>query len=232
MIFRKWSALSTIAGALERKVWVKTNKGVTYPHEYILLVGGPGVGKSESIRHTEKFLRDLPNVHLAPTSVSKASLMDALSASERTIVRPGDLKPVISYNSMTVCASEFGAFLVSYEGDFMSALNKLYDNEFYDERKRHMRKGEPLIIKNPQLNLLAGTTPGWLISNLPAQAWNEGFTSRLILIYGKETVLTDPFAKYSTDEALSAALAHDLSSIQNLYGEIEYSLEAQAIYKK
>ena len=41
----------------------------------------------------------------------------------------------------------------------MSALNKLYDNEFYDERKRHMRKGEPLVIKNPQLNLLRRDYP-------------------------------------------------------------------------
>lgn len=82
-IYRKWSAIFAIGAALERKVWITTAKGKLYPNQYIVLVGGAGIGKSLSTNIVDEFLRTLSTpetpFHLAPTSVTKASLIDSLN---------------------------------------------------------------------------------------------------------------------------------------------------------
>ncbi|MDE2106951.1 MAG: DUF3987 domain-containing protein, partial [Patescibacteria group bacterium] len=232
-IFRRWTAISTIAGALERKVWIRFNGETVYPHLYILLVSGPGVGKSRSIRRGEKLLGEVPDAHLAPTSVSRASLIDSLNEAERIIVRPGEASSVIQYNSMTVCADELGAFMPAYDGEFISTLNKLYDGGTYVEQKRHMKAGTKIVMKEPQLNLIAGTTPGWLAANLPQHAWSEGLMSRMVLVQSNESILTDPFEEKKVDHALHTALAGELLEIASSdnFGVIEFDVEAAALIR-
>src|SRR4051812_33732984 len=78
LIFRKWAAVLTIAAALERKVWARAFSRTLYPNMYCLLVGGPGVGKTESIREVRNLWGILKELKVAPSSVSRASLVDAL----------------------------------------------------------------------------------------------------------------------------------------------------------
>src|SRR5437867_4059065 len=54
-IFRRWTAITTIAAVLEQKVWAWTND-VIYPNMYTFLVGHPGVGKSRTINEARKML--------------------------------------------------------------------------------------------------------------------------------------------------------------------------------
>lgn len=230
-IFRRWTALSTIAGALEQKVWFRINKRTSYPNLYVLLVGAPAVGKSEAVRQAEKFLRDLPNCHVAPNSVSRASLIDALIESERSIVQPHNKEfPVVFFNSITVCASEFGVFLKDYESDFISTMNKLFDCEFFSEKKRSMKQGATITIERPQLNMLAGTTPGWLSTNLPENAWKEGFTSRIVLVYGVSPGLTSPWLEDEEGTQLEKDLAADLIDINSMFGPMVFEREAKGLF--
>ena len=232
MIFRKWAAIATIAGALERKVWVRFNKRILFPNMYTLLVSGPGIGKTDAIRGTMDFLRKLPNVHLAPTSVSRASLADALSDAVRTIVRPGDMKPITIFNALTVCADELGTFMPTYEGEFMSTLNRLYDCLQYDERKRHMGKSAAnhLSIPEPWLNMISGTTPGWLVSNLPVHAWSEGFASRLLIIYAGGRILKNPWVEEEMDPVLMQKLEDDLFDIHSMFGQFNFSKDVRDVF--
>ena len=45
-IFRKWSAITTLSGALEKRVWTLTKAGPQFANLYTMLVAPPGVGKS------------------------------------------------------------------------------------------------------------------------------------------------------------------------------------------
>lgn len=47
--YRKWSAISAISGALGRKCWYDWGPYVVYPHQYIVLVGPRGIGKTASM---------------------------------------------------------------------------------------------------------------------------------------------------------------------------------------
>src|SRR5215207_10197519 len=79
LIFRKWAAISAVAGALEQRVWVNPfGPKPVYPNMYIVLVGPPGVGKTVLTNEVEALWNDVPELHVAPHSLSKASMIDKM----------------------------------------------------------------------------------------------------------------------------------------------------------
>ena len=88
-IYRKWSGISLVAGAMERKVWVKTGMNRTYCNLYVLLVGPSGTGKFivETVRtfwnDTKDPFTQAKAFHVASDSLTKASLIDALGRARR-----------------------------------------------------------------------------------------------------------------------------------------------------
>lgn len=228
-LYRKWSAIFTLGAVLERKVWIHTAKGKLYPNQYIILVGGAGIGKSLSTGIVDDFLRGLNTpespFHLAPTSATKASLIDALNDAERRIVRPMEIPSVQSFNSLTVVPNEFAVFLPSWESDFMSTLTDLWDCKHYSETRRTNKIS--IDIPRVQLNLFSATTPAQLTNLLPEGAWEQGFMSRVLLIYSGETVYTDLFNIPEYAETLRCELAADLKRIYSMWGERKFTEEAK-----
>lgn len=228
-LYTKWTAIFTISAVCERKVWIRTAKGVLYPNQYIILVGGAGIGKSLCTRVAYDLLNELRTpediLHIAPTSVTKASLIDALDHAERKIIRPMQTPPVTSFNSLTIIPNEFGVFLPSWEGDFMSTLTDLWDCGRYAETRR--TKSISIDIPNAQLNMFSATTPAHLSNLLPEGAWEQGFMSRVLLVYSGEIIYTDLFADFEHDETQWAALTHDLKCIYKMFGEVTVSDEAK-----
>lgn len=225
-LFRRWAAVSIVAGVLERRVWARITKWDLYPNLYVLLVGGPGVGKTDAIRACFDFWDTIPSLFQAPSNVSSASLIDCIAKAERTILRPTEKEPFTKFNSLSVSSDEFGVFLKQYEGSFMSTLNKLYDGTRYTEEKRGMKEG--IRIDHPLLNMIAGTTPAWLGSALPETAWAEGFSSRLILVYSGERKKVDLFVESSFSEIHAAKLNLDLKQIHGLFGKMAWEPEVVA----
>lgn len=223
-IFVRWTGIFTIAAAMERKVFVKTGRGVLYPNLYVINVGPPGAGKTQAVDLSRVLLEELKEFHLAPTSVTKASLIDALFASERHIIRPGETPPMVSFNSLTVTSNELGTFLPAYESDFMSVLTDIWDCKVYSETRRTSKTN--IKIPRPQLSMISGTTPSYLTGLLPEGAWDQGFMSRTMLVYSGAGAPTDLFTINGTDDAMQANLIHDLQEIHRMFGAMEFTPEA------
>lgn len=229
LLFRKWAAIATIAGALERKVWVRAFSRTLYPNTYVIMVGGPGVGKTESIREIRHLWGTLKDLHMAPSSVSRASLVDSLWKAKRNFLRPTDPTPFTEFNSLQIASTEFGAFLTAYDNDFISVLTDLYDCVAFNEEKRSLK--EARNIPNPSLTLVAGTTPSWLGTALPETAWATGFTSRMILIYSGERVKVDPWSANERDPILESKIIGDLAEIHNLSGRMMWDPAVLPLFK-
>jgi hypothetical protein len=228
-IFRRWSGIFLVGATLERKCWLLTVKGKLYPNQYLILTGPAGVGKSLCTSTVYDLLEELRTpetpFHIAPTSVTKASLIDALNDAERRIVRPMETPAVTAFNSLTIIPNEFGVFLPSWEGDFMSTLTDLWDCGRYAETRRTSKIN--INIPNTQLNLFSATTPAHLAGLLPEGAWEQGFMSRVLIIYSGEVVHTDLFLFDQMDEALRGELIADLRDIYRMYGAFTITDDAK-----
>jgi hypothetical protein len=228
-IYRLWAAIFTVGAVCERKVWLTTAKGRLYPNQYILLVGGAGIGKSLCTNTVYDLLSEIRTpetpLHIAPTSVTKASLIDALGDAERRIIRPMETPSVISFNTLAIVPNEFGVFLPSWEGDFMSTLTDLWDCKNYSETRRTAKIN--ISIPKAQLNLFSATTPAYLTNLLPEGAWEQGFMSRILIVFSGEMVHTDLFSLFDNDVQGRADLVADLRDMYKTYGEVVVTDEAK-----
>lgn len=221
-LFQKWTAVATIAGALERKVWIETDRGKIWPNMYTILVGPAGVGKSLPLNESERLWRSLEDHHCAPTSLSKAAMIDAMSDSTRRVIVG---KEYMEFNCLLANISEFGVFLPAYENDFMNVLITFWDGSVYEERRR--TKELKIKIERPLLNILAGSTPSYISSLLPEGAWDQGFLSRTILVYAGQAQKVNPFGGRTLDDAGYDVLSHDLRVLGQRVGKLHISSEAQ-----
>jgi hypothetical protein len=216
-LFRKWTAIATIAAVLEQKVFLMTTSPV-YPNLYTFLVAPPGGGKSRAIDLARDLITALPDPFIAPTSVNAASIIDHIKECKRVLL---DLpNPPIEYNSMSILVGEFGTFMSQYDDDLMAILTEFYNVRPYSQRRRGNQLHIP--IDRPQLNMLIGTTPSNLMKFMPENAWGQGFASRILFIYppdGKDIV--DDFAPRQL--TITTDLIHDLGVINTIGGQFSVS---------
>ena len=223
-LFRKWAAISAVAGALERRVWVHTMGSNTYPHTYVILVAPPGVGKSVVTARVEELWHALDGHHVGSSNITKAALMDELNDASRTIVRPRETPPTITFNSLKILSNELGVLLPQYETEFMSTLTDIYDGNRYSESRRSIK--DKIEIDRPQFNLLAATTPSHLKDFLPAGAFDQGFLSRCMLIYSGDVKLVPLFTEVKFDREKFRLIKQDFARIGKLYGEMYFDEDA------
>lgn len=222
-IFRLWSAISAVGGALERRVWVRTARSSLYPNLFTLLVAPPGIGKSQAINPVADVWRGCKKLKVAPDNVTKAALIDALSEANNKVSLPSG---ILEYHALLVACSELGVFLPAHDLEFLSVLNDIYDNRpSYTENRRSLSK--QIAIKNPQLTILAGTQPGFLANLLPDEAWSMGFTSRIIMIYSGETPEIDLWADSAGQDKEFERMVIGLRPAERLYGAFGWEPEAQ-----
>lgn len=228
LLYRKWAAISCVAGALERKVWVRTMGSETFPNLYVILVGPPGVGKSEVTWRVNDFWNGLEHHHVAPTSVTKASLIDTLNDADRRIIVPPRLTKqkgaVDNFNSLLLCINELGTLIPAYENEFMNVLTDLWDCKNYSEKRRTSKI--EIDIPKTQLNLIAACTPSYLNGTLPEGAWDQGFISRTLLIYSGDSQKRSLFAEDQSDEQQRRTLQKQLDHIGDekvFYGNYKFS---------
>lgn len=117
---------------------------------------------------------------------------------------------------MALLIDEWTAFMHAFDDELVGGLTTFYDVVVPYE---HHRRGKDIRIRipSPQLTILGGSTPSNLIKFMPEGAWDQGFTSRLILIYSDERRIGDDFAQSS--RALPESMLHDLKLIYSLFGE-------------
>jgi hypothetical protein len=232
--FNLWTAISTMASVLQRKVWVSFKQfGVTfYPPLYIVLTSPPGVcRKGTIIRISEDLLRNVEGVHLLANDITREKMLrDMAKNMTKTTMDDGE---VYAHASSTCIAEEFSTLLGIKDIPMLATLTALWNcDPLY---RYHTKTQGSDTLTNIGLNVLAGTTPDWIASSLPQEALGGGFTSRIVFVCeggsDKVAALTDPIP--DLDPALAVALAHDLNHIaKNLVGEFTWSDRAGGWYSE
>lgn len=226
--YRLWSAIAALAGVMERKLFSRTGRKEVFPSLYVALTGKPSAGKTVAIDRVKDLWMSTKSLHVAPTSMTSASMLDVLMEADRKIFAKGQLS--YEYHSMVIPAGEFSVFCNAFDKEYLGRLCDIWDCTT-DLRVRRKYIKEEVSIVNPQITLLAGVQPGFLHSVLPEEAWNMGFPARLMLVYAEEApkvkdLFEDPPVMIELRKRLVADLLRLMS--EKVQGQLLWELKAQA----
>ena len=157
-----WTAVSVIAGALRRKVWLDEIYFRWYPNFYIIFVAPPGiVSKSTTASIGHNLLKQVEGVQYGPDIVTWQSLVTSFANASESFEVNGESHTMAA---LTLVASEFGNLLDPSDKNMVDLFVKLWDGE--DIKKETKHSGHDYVL-NPWINLIACTTPSWVAGNFP-----------------------------------------------------------------
>jgi hypothetical protein len=222
--------ISSIAGALRRKVFFDQGFFKWTPNFYIVLVAPSGIStKSTTASIGMSLLSEVSGAHFGPSSLTWQSLFPVLNAAQELVDLVGDglLTP---QSCLTFFSSELGNLINMRDPDqsMINWLIHLWDGQDLPI-ERYTKKEGSIKVHNPWVNIIAGTTPNWVAANMPKTAVGGGFTSRCIFVYAdsKSKLVAYPKIQMKKeDPSLRAFLIEDLQRIGELKGEFSISEDA------
>jgi len=232
LIYHIWCSLSVIAGALQRRVYLKWGLGqVIYPNLYTVLIGPSGrTRKGVAIGIAKEFLKAVPHVTVTPESSSgRQAMILAMKRALRNFNDPSKNNKIEFHCAVTAFSEELAVFLGQGDIAYLSNLTDWYDSKD-DWEYETVGRGKD-SLQGLCLNLLGGTAPDWIQSMIPQEALGGGFTSRIIFVVEEHKRKIVPEHTVTKEEYdLHAKLSRDLERIALLAGEITFSPTAKNLY--
>lgn len=236
--FWTWAGISTIASALQRKVWLPFGFEKLYPNLYVILVGPPASRKAAPVKFSRNILKEI-EIPIAVDSSSKRSFTQELAETAKREIFRFEGKQ-IPQCAISVISPEMSTLLAVNPKEMIEVLTDLYDAPDWWDYKTS-GKGEDRLY-NVIVNCLIATTPTWLMENLPQSAIGGGYTSRHLIVYGDHVHkrVTIPWARKVedlSDERRSKAqkllyrdMTTDLREISSTVGQFSWSAEAFTLF--
>ena len=222
-----WTGVATIAGVLQRKVWIDQKSFHWVPNFYIVLVAPPGVvAKSTTAGVGMRLLREVPDVHMGPDACTWQALLDEMELAGREIMIGGELHPM---SCVTLSLSEFGTLLDTENKQMIDVLTSLWDGAPTTFTKRTKTSGQN-NIRNPWINMIACTTPSWIMHNFNMVTMSGGFVSRCMFIYAdaKRRLVALPDEHVPPDFVKNRErLLNDLKDINEIKGQYQLTTDAR-----
>jgi Protein of unknown function (DUF3987) len=224
-----WTGVSTIAGALRRRVWIDQKYFQWVPNNYIILVAPPGiVSKSTTASIGMSILKEVPGVNFGPDVVTWQKLVEDMAKSAEMVYWP-EKEVYLPMSCVTISSSEFGTLLDPNNREMVDVLVSLWDGQPGAFKKATKTSGSD-SIENPWINIIACTTPSWIAGNFPEYMIGGGFTSRCLFIYADKKRQLVPYPADFVPPDFAETRAHliaDLERISTLVGEYHLSPEAK-----
>lgn len=219
-----WTAATILAASLRRRVWCKWNYEPIYPNLYVMLVGPPGSRKSRAISFARQFGRHI-ELPIAAEATSKEGLIYHM-------MKHGVLQEmgpnIYDTSPLIITSSDFMSLYRTSKESMVEWLTDLYDTEQYEEGwKYEVRSRDPELIPKPYINMIAGTTPSWMSTNLGEAFTEQGFSARTVFVYagGPRFLKSRPIITPEMWD-MHVRLIADLKHIATLYGELHTSTAA------
>lgn len=229
--YHTWCGLSVIAGALQRRIYLKWGLGqVIYPNLYVVLIGPSGrTRKGVALGIAKDFLKQIKTISIAPESSSgRQAMILAMKRSFINFQDPTDGK-VKFHCAITAFSEELSVFLGQGDIAYLSNLTDWYDSKD-DWEYETVGRGKD-TLQGLCLNLMGGTAPDWIQSMIPPEAVGGGFTSRVIFVVEerKRKIVPEHFVT-DAEKELQGKLVRDLERISKLAGAVEFTDEGKKLY--
>lgn len=191
--FRFFTLIGTVGAILSRKVYIQRGSKETFPtlfpNPWVVLIAPQGKGhKSSSLRVGRKLLEALPpekRPRMFSAKITPERLVQTLASStkaEEGIDKEELIKIMRRKAQGCLISSELGVLLgkEKYLAGTVILLTDLYDcpDEWQSET---ITRGDEKLYE-VCLNIMAASTPDWMQTLLPRDAFEIGFMSRLFLV--------------------------------------------------
>lgn len=227
--YHHWTAVSLIAGALQRKVYIRAGHGTIFSNLYVVLVGGSGrTRKGTAMDLGIEIFKEL-GLEITAESITREALIKALANSVDNF-EDKTTNEIVFHCSLTTFSKELSVFLGEKDLRFLADLTDWYDS--LDRWKYQTKNSGTDFIRGLCYNLLGATAPDWLQSIIPIEAVGGGFTSRIIFVVEENKKQIVPFPILTDEEkTLKQHLTADLQKIANLTGEFKLDNETMILYQ-
>lgn len=228
--FIRWSFISVLASALERRVWmIKGHQVGFYPNLYIFVVGPAGSGKSTVAEKAMGLLQELGKTEFILGSTNGSTLMTRLSEVGESKFFNWNNKEY-PHCAVTIFASEASEVLQpQYKGgDIIGRLTEGYNCgpfgwSMLHGMERLTRVHGNVRVINPCINLLACSTPEWLITKCMTKNDAEGgFGSRILLVVSRSGLEHEKSSwdaiDLPSDLAMRVKIMEDLQRVLEMRG--------------
>lgn len=227
-IFHKWVALSTISGAMQKKVWFNFGRFRIHPNLYIVLVAEPGIArKTKALELGEEITAEITTITRSADCITPQALLEDLELAGHDEEMPDG--STFKHNSLSIISGEFESFLgqKSDNKKMLVLLTDLFDCKHRPYRYRTKASGTN-VISSVFLNLQAATTPDSLASSLPSTAIGGGLTTRIIFIWADDKSKKVSVPELTREiEDLKQDLIIDLSVIHRIVGGYSFTKESR-----
>lgn len=228
--FQQWSCLSIVGAALERKVWLPwSDSWSCYPNNYVLLIAGPGEGKTQALSNAADLLDEANRklggtINMLPNQATEAAFIKLLGNGRTFTIGTR----IVLQNAAFYRAAEASASLRNIYGEFLACLTDLYDCPNKWARATVKDGPNPVELKNVCVNLLAASTFDYLGELVNDKNIQGGFASRLIYVLSRKTEVTaQRFQNGGTNDSMKQeradyrrALVEDLCKIHQMLGSM------------
>jgi hypothetical protein len=214
-----WVGVSTIAGALRRKVWIDQVNFQWLPNFYTIIVAPPGIiAKSTSIDIGIDILKRVPGINFGPDVLTWQHLVTSMGEAVETFKVPatGEIKTM---SPITIASSELGNLINPDDREQIDALISLWDGR--KEFKKGTKTQGSDVLEYPWLNIIGATTPSWIANSVPQHMIGGGFMSRCVFLFADEKRQYVPFLDECVPrdhEETRTKLVEDLHRISAMAG--------------
>lgn len=183
LIYHKWTFFCCLSAAIGRKASFSMGHFQIFPNIYVMLMGDPGTRKSTAIKIGKGALERSGFKHFSGSSSSQERFLQDLEAA--------GIATLEECSQQFICADEFNNFLGEGNNKFISTLTELFDaGPSFDAR---LKQAKSAVIPNPIVTMLGGNTHQNFGTCFPPSIVNNGFLSRLILVWGQRSGVRIPF---------------------------------------
>jgi len=242
--FLLFGFLACLGSVIKRKIFFQRAKNsgiIVYPNPWIILVAPQGQGhKSSAIKTGSRFLEALEEYKpiILASKLTPEALIKSLASQiipEKTPTEPGEAQRIKIYKRKAqglLYSSEFGVLLgrEKYNMGMIALLTDLYDcaDEWNSET---VMRGDQRLYE-VCLSIAGASTPDWMQSMLPTDAFKGGFMSRLILVGMPDDWNVRIADIPDSDEPLKAKILLKLREIAQLKGEMKWGKDAKEFFNE
>jgi Protein of unknown function (DUF3987) len=226
-VYIRWAALSAIAATVRKRVWI--NRGgqyITYPTNFILLVGPSGAKKSFGVHVASKLVENIPEIWTMEGQTSIQALYEDLS----TITTKKDGTVPVKKAEVYILGSEFSQMFVDDPNIYGSLLN-LYDSNYKGRFEYRTKTSGKQVLNQPCFNFLAASAPVHITGQLSNRDRVGGFLARVIQITSSEppkiNSLVDDLPQIDFGK-----LSEYLKLVAKVEGGFSYSQHGKSYFKE